>query len=341
MNVVTIVGARPQFIKAAPVSRVLAEAGHREILVHTGQHYDPELSDRFLSELGLNPDIELGVGSEPGRVGEMCRRLVSVLGDHRPDRVLVYGDTDSTRAGAVAASEAGRVLAHVEAGLRCGDLSMPEERNRLVADHCAQLLFCPDDGSAANLVRERASGDVLVVGDVMVDALDSLSEGGAAPVSPYVLATIHRAENTDDAGRLAQIAEALGSLGERVIAPLHPRTRAALDATGVSLGPVEIVEPLGYRDMIAHIRNARVVVTDSGGLQKEAAWLGVACVTIRDVTEWPATVHAGWNVLVPADAGAIRAAVRGISRPDVSGLRFAAGASRRVVQELERVKGVL
>lgn len=336
MKVVTVVGARPQFIKAAPVSRALAEGGHEEVLVRTGQHYDPELSDRFLDELALEPAIDLGIGSEPERVGKLRRALVPLLEAERPDRVIVYGDTDSTRAGAVAASESGRMLAHVEAGLRSGNLSMPEERNRVIADHCAHLLFCPDDESASTLVREGVLGRILVTGDVMADALSAFGDGGRAPGDGFVLATIHRAENTDDGERLTSIVEAIAGLGRRVVFPVHPRTRDALVRLSLDVPTeVEVVEPLGYRDMIAHLRAAHAILTDSGGIQKEAAWVGVPCITIRSATEWRATVRAGWNRLVPAQAPAIIEAVRAARPPEGGPVEVQTGAARLIVAALE------
>jgi len=327
MTVVSIVGARPQFIKAAPLVRAIG-ARHTSVLVHTGQHYDASMSDVFFDDLGLaRPDVHLGVGSGPhgAQTGAMLMALEPALVGARPDWVVVYGDTNTTLAGALVASKLLMPLAHVEAGLRSGNRAMPEEINRIVADHVADLLFCPSDAAVANLAAEGRTWGVQRSVDTMIASLSdaaarartqsSILERTSVAEKQFVLATIHRAENTDDPSRLAQIVRALKQIEEPVVFPLHPRTRRALEAAGIDLHGIRVVEPLGYLDMVRLESAARLIVTDSGGLQKEAYWLGVPCVTVRNETEWTETVDAGWNTLTGADTDAIVAAVRGF-RPE-------------------------
>ena len=333
MKVLTVVGARPQFIKAAPVSRALRRT-HEEVLVHTGQHYDDNMSDIFFRELEIPaPDVNLEVGSGPhgAQTGAMMTRLEKVVLDARPDLVLVYGDTNSTLAGALVATKLHIRVAHVEAGLRSFDRRMPEEINRILTDHVSDVLFCPTDVAARNLEREGVTTGVHVVGDVMYDAFLHNVEAArkrARAVQElglerdgFVLATIHRAENTDDAARLRAIMRGLGESGQQVVMPLHPRTRARL---GEDAGPsIRIIDPVGYLDMLALEDAAALIATDSGGVQKEAFFAGKPCVTLRDSTEWTETVEAGWNTLVGADAERIADAVRAFrpshARPDVFG----------------------
>ncbi len=311
MKVVSVVGARPQFIKAAAVSRVLRRR-HEEVLLHTGQHYDDLMSDVFFRELDLpRPDVNLGVGSAShGRqTGEMLIGIERVLQEERPDRVLIYGDTNSTLAGALAAAKLGIPLAHVEAGLRSFNRTMPEEINRVVADRLSDFLFCPTRTAVENLAREGITSGVHLVGDVMYDILlwslplaerrsGILERLGVVP-GTYLLATVHRAGNTDIRENLAAIVAGLNATGEPVVFPLHPRTRLALDRWGiVPTENVRLIEPVGYLDMLVLEKNARLILTDSGGVQKEAYWLGVPCLTLREETEWVETVEAGWNILV-------------------------------------------
>ncbi len=323
MRICTIVGARPQFVKAAVVSRALAEAGLEEILLHTGQHYDATMNQVFFDELGISaPTVNLGVGSgtHAAQTGTMMMRLEAYLLDQPPvDWVVVYGDTNSTLAGALVAAKLHLPLAHVEAGLRSYNRRMPEEINRVVADQLAGLLCCPTQTAVENLRREGIVEGVRLTGDVMLDATRFFAESAAvrAPLErltgyapqAYYLATVHRAENTDDPARLAGIFAGLGRLGAPVLLPLHPRTRHRLGRLGVP-GNVELMEPTGYLAMLTLVRNARGVLTDSGGLQKEAFWLGVPCVTLREETEWVETLHGGWNRLAGADPDAIAAAAR-------------------------------
>jgi UDP-N-acetylglucosamine 2-epimerase len=335
VRIATIVGNRPQFVKAAAVSRRLRET-HEELLVHTGQHYDDELSRVFFEELDVPaPDRELGVGS--GSAAEQTARMLSalepVLREWAPDLALVYGDTNSTLAGALAAAQLHVPVAHVEAGMRSGDWSMPEEMNRVLTDHASALLFCSTPVAVANLGREGAHGRVELVGDVMADVSlafasvaeersDALARHGVSP-GEYLLVTAHRAGNVDDPERLRRLVELLESLPQRAIFPLHPRTRARLEAAGMlerlnEAPRLDVVPPLGYLDFLVLARHARAILTDSGGVQKEAYLLGTPCVTLRDTTEWVETVEQGWNVLVDLDRDAALAA---LERPAPAGER--------------------
>lgn len=315
LKIVSIVGARPQFVKAAVVSRALAERKTiHEILVHTGQHYDDNLSKVFFDELCLPaPAHHLGIGSGPHgeMTGRMLMEIEKVLLAETPGWVLVYGDTNSTLAGALAAAKLHIPVAHVEAGLRSYNRRMPEEINRVLTDHAADLLFTPTDDASQNLVVEGIPPDQIhQVGDVMYDAARLF--GPAAPpdlparygLEPgrYILATLHRAENTDDPARLAAVLKALQQAGLPVLLPLHPRTRATLAAQPDQADltrSLQIIEPVGYLEMLALERAARLIVTDSGGVQKEAYFQRVACVTVRAETEWMELVELGWNRLAP------------------------------------------
>ncbi|HVF79753.1 MAG TPA: UDP-N-acetylglucosamine 2-epimerase (non-hydrolyzing) [Solirubrobacteraceae bacterium] len=325
-------------------------AAHDELLVHTGQHYDDELSAIFVRELDVPPpDIELrlGGGTNTEQTARMLAALGDLLRDRAPDAVLVYGDTNSTLAGALAAAQAQIPVAHVEAGMRSFDRAMPEEINRVVTDHLSALLLAPSQVAADNLAREAAAGAVEVVGDVMVDVARVLAPRAAADEGPlqqagvsageYVLATAHRAGTVDDPRRLAQLVELLIGIDDPVVLALHPRTRARLQAADL-LASVEaatiVLPPLGYLAFMSLLTRARAVVTDSGGVQKEAYLAGVRCVTLRDTTEWVETVESGWNVLVDLDAGAAAIALARAApahRPELYGNGHAAD---RVVASL-------
>jgi UDP-N-acetylglucosamine 2-epimerase len=320
MRLLSVVGNRPQFVKAAPLSVALRDAGLDEVVVHTGQHWDPELSAVFFDELGLDePAHRLDLRTAD--TGRMSAAIAGAIAAERPELVLVYGDTNSTLAATRAARGAGLPVAHVEAGLRSGDLTMPEEHNRIEVDASADILLCPDDRSRAQLEQEGVRGRVEVVGDVMADAgrlfAPIARERVAPPHDPgtYVVATIHREANVRSP-RIDRIVAGLGGLDEPVVFPAHPRTRAAITAGGLVLAPhVELVEPLGYLAFSSAASQARVIVTDSGGLQKEAYWYGVPCVTARPSTEWVDTVEAGANTLVDDDPEAMVAAVAAARMP--------------------------
>jgi len=323
MKILTVVGARPQFIKAAAVSRVLRQK-HKEILVHTGQHYDANMSDIFFNELEIpRPNFNLGIGSGThGRqTGEMIIKIEEILISERPDTVLIYGDTNSTLAGALAASKLLIPVMHVEAGLRSYNRVMPEEQNRVLTDHLASWLFCPTDTAVFNLKKEGITQNVYNVGDVMCDALEfykglsqkkynkTLGESLEYIIKnditlkdKWYLATIHRAENTDGEQNLSQILAAFEQLDAPVIFPVHPRTKGLIKQLDAQNGyqNIHFVEPVGYLYMLYLMSNAIKVVTDSGGLQKEAYLLGIPCVTVREQTEWVETLHGGWNVLADA-----------------------------------------
>lgn len=317
MKVVSILGARPQFIKAAPVSRAFRKHGVQEFLLHTGQHYDRMMSDVFFDQLDLpkpNLNIEIGSGLHGMQTGNMLIRIEEVLLNEKPDLVMVYGDTNSTLAGSLAASKLHIPSAHVEAGLRSFNRKMPEEYNRIIADHCSDVLLCPTKTAVSNLKNEGIITGVHLVGDTMYDAvlqyldiahkkadiLDRLQLNS----KEYLVATIHRPYNTDDPENLAAIISALQTIDEAIIFPIHPRTRKKLlqnEALANRLknaDKLKIIEPVGYLDMLMLEKNARVILTDSGGMQKEAFFLKVPCITLRPETEWIETVEAGWNRVV-------------------------------------------
>ena len=326
MRVLTVIGNRPQFIKASAVSARL-RARDEEITVHTGQHYDPELSQVFFDELELPPPehmLGIGGGTNTAQTARMLAALEPLLADLRPDAVLVYGDTNSTLAGALVAVQGGVPVAHVEAGMRSFDRAMPEEVNRVAADHLSTLLLCSSETAVANLRRESVAGAVELVGDVMVDVallLQPAARARTAALEPfgvapgeYLLATAHRAGNVDDPARLSRLVDVLTSLPLPVVLPLHPRTDARLRAAGLrgrleQAPGVTLTEPLGYVELTALLCQARAVVTDSGGLQKEAYLAGVPCVTLRPNTEWTETVKLGWNVLADLDLDRVLAAL--------------------------------
>jgi len=334
MHVLSVVGNRPQFIKSAPLTLALRDAGIDETVLHTGQHWDPEMSQIFFDELAI-PEPAHRLDLRTNDIDAMTAAIADVVRGQRPDWVLVFGDTNSTVAGARGAGDV--PVAHVEAGLRSFDLSMPEERNRIEVDRLAALLLCPDERSAAQLVSEGVGGTADVVGDVMADATRIFApiarKRTGAPGGAYAALTIHRQANTEP-DRLRDIVAALAGTDRRFVFPVHPRTRHALDASGLSLPPnVEAIEPLGYLEMLALVEAAEVVVTDSGGLQKEAYWLGVPCVTVRPNTEWVDTVAAGANVLT--EPNGLAAAVEGARFPANAPALYGDGhAAGRVAQAL-------
>ena len=331
-----VVGARPQFIKAAAILHVLADT-RAYTLIHTGQHYDDNLSAVFFRELEMpQPDVNLGVGSgtHGEQTGAMLVGIERVLLQKQPDQVLVFGDTNSTLAGALVAAKLNLPLAHLEAGLRSYNRKMPEETNRIVADRLSDILFCPSSAARDNLNKEGIQQGVYLVGDVMADVLfqsldrafekSNVMERLKLSDGHYYLATVHRAENTTDPSRLSAIISAFRQMDLVVVLPAHPRTRKILfehrDFQGLylteDLGGLRVIEPLGYLDMIRLAASARAILTDSGGLQKEAYWLGKPCITLRDETEWVETVTAGWNVLAGADTECILEAARTLRPPN-------------------------
>jgi len=354
MKVVTIAGTRPEFIQTSRVSHAIRRR-HVEVFVNTGQHYDDAMSRVFFRELDIpRPDVDLNVGAEGAthavQTAHILMGLEPVLQRERPDWVIVYGDTNSTIAGALVAAKLNLRIAHIEAGLRSFDRTMPEEINRILTDHISDLLLAPTAVAVANLAREGITHGVSNVGDVRVDVLaafvekardrqpDLLRRCGLAAGEPFALATIHRASNTDDPARLGAIAAAFAQLDVPMVIPVHPRLGKMLRLAGITFGKsVRMVEPLGFLEMLALLDACQVVVTDSGGLQKEAYMLRRPCVTVRDTTEWTETVEAGWNRLTTA-AG-LFAAVAGARQclpehhPDLYG---AAGVSERVVDAIER-----
>ena len=318
MKIISVVGARPEFIQATPVSRALRK-NHHEILVHTGQHYDYKMSQTFFDELGIPApeyNLEVGSGSHAGQTAEILVRFEEVVQQEKPDIVIIRGDTNSTLAGALVASKLHIPVVHIEAGERSYDRRMPEEINRLVADQLSSAYFCVSQTAVKQLAREGITENVFWVGDVMLDAnlanrplarrkSTILSDLRLAPDS-FGLVTVHRAANTDDPARLGNIVAALNQVGETVVFPVHPRTRGALEKLDVQFAEnVRVIEPVGYYDMMALEENARIIATDSGGVQREAYFMQKPCLTLRDETEWTETVHVGWNKLVGVDVDVI------------------------------------
>jgi UDP-GlcNAc3NAcA epimerase len=352
VRIVTIIGNRPQFVKAAAVSRLLRES-YDELIVHTGQHYDDDLSKVFFDELGIPaPDRELGAGSgsNTAQTARILGALEPILSELGPALVLVYGDTNSTLAGALAAAQAPFRLGHVEAGMRSFDRAMPEELNRVLTDHASDLLLCSTATAMANLKRENAHGEAHLVGDVMADVSLAFRDIAAdrstvladlgLEADGYVAVTAHRAGNVDRPERLVRLVDLLaalpGATGLKVVFPVHPRTRDRLEGTMLigRLAGIELIAPLGYLDFLELARNARAILTDSGGVQKEAYLLSVPCVTLRDTTEWVETVEAGWNTLVDLDRDAALAALERrppVERPELYGGGRAAERVRDVV----------
>jgi UDP-N-acetylglucosamine 2-epimerase len=316
MKVITIIGARPQFIKAAPLSKALKEAGIDEFVLHTGQHYDPQMSDIFFKELGIQPphlNLHIHGGLHGEQTGRMLEAIEQTLIKEKPDRVLVYGDTNSTLAGALAAAKLHVPVDHVEAGLRSFNKKMPEEINRLLTDNLSTLLFTPTKTATQNLKNEGfLDYKIREVGDVMYDAVlhfkpfseqkkESILEKLALEEKSYFLATIHRAENTDNPDNLKEIFRAFEFISKDtpIILPLHPRTKGKISQLGIMTKGIRLIDPVGYLDMLSLTDKASLILTDSGGLQKEAYFAKVPCITLRDQTEWVELLDAGWNVLVP------------------------------------------
>ena len=332
MRIVSLVGNRPQFVKAAPLCQALRAEGE-EILVHSGQHYDPDLADLFFDELGIPaPDhsLAVGPGSPLHQLTIMMERLEPVLADAKPDALLVYGDTTTTLAGALVAAKMDVPLAHVEAGLRSFDKRMPEEQNRVITDHLSDVLLCPTQQAVDNLTREGVTKGVHLVGDVMYDACRAFAAlaakqpgavGRGLKPGGYVLVTIHRAAATDTPEALSAMVEVLTSLGAPAIFPVHPRTRAKLEAAGrwdelQNVPGLIMARPAGYLDFTALLMQAQAVITDSGGVQKEAYFHGIPCITLRDTTEWVETVDGGFNRLTGMDAAKVAEAMADLSMPD-------------------------
>ncbi len=349
MKVFSVVGARPEFVQVAILSRVLRR-DHEEILVHTGQHYDDRMSDRFFSELNIpdpNYHLDVGPGEPNAQTGMMLARLAETMRATDPDLVVVRGDTNSTLAGSLAAKSLLLPLAHVEGGMRSFDRTMPEEINRIVSDHISDIALVTDDAARARLEREGIRENVHVCGDVMYDVFLQARERALAQLAPrlrdyanapYALLTLHRAENTDDAARLRRIVAGFANAPHPVLFPVHPRTAARLAAFGIELPPgIVPLPPLGYLDIVGLECGAATIFTDSGGVQREAYFAGVPCVTLRDATEWTNTVDAGWNRLVGASSEAIARALREPPvRPQTHPPLFGNGdAAERIVGALE------
>lgn len=351
MKIATVIGARPQFIKAAAVSRVL-RTQHQEILIHTGQHYDANMSEIFFEELHIpRPDYNLGIGSgrHGAQTGAILEQVEEVLITEKPDALMVYGDTNSTLAGALAASKLHIPVIHIEAGLRSFNRRMPEEINRVLTDHLSSWLFCPTETAVKNLAAEGIKAGVYKNGDVMYDAFlynlelakekSNILQTVGLTSKSFVLCTIHRAENTDDPNRLTQILKAVSQISLPVVLPLHPRTRKIVQELGLNslLEKVRVIEPVGYLDMITLEAHALKLVTDSGGVQKEAYFAGVPCITMRDETEWVETVDVGWNRLTGADEGKILEAVESFTPPEDRPSIFGNGhAAEQFLAALER-----
>jgi len=353
LNIVSIVGARPQFIKCAPLSTCLRNNNSiTETLIHTGQHYDENMSQVFFDEMEIPmPDIELEIGSGPhgAQTGKMLEAIEKTLLNIKPDGVIVFGDTNSTLAGALAAVKLHYPLAHIEAGLRSFNRKMPEEINRILTDHCSSFLFCPTQSAVQQLSSEGINNHVHFVGDTMYEAVMGYTDKAARNTrilkdlqlesKEYILATVHRPQNTDCTESLKQILDALAQIDLKVIFPVHPRTRKiiteSLPGDYFSNKHVKFIDPVGYLEMLLLQQNARVVITDSGGMQKEAYFLGVPCVTLRDETEWMETVNAGWNILAGNKTTAILEAVKNASPGTPQRDEFGDGnASQKIVDIL-------
>jgi UDP-GlcNAc3NAcA epimerase len=338
MKIITIVGARPQFIKSAPVSMALARLGYDESIIHTGQHYDYGMSKVFFEEMGIREpmiNLNVGSGSHAQQTSQMLVGIEAILQSNNPDIVLVYGDTNSTLAGALAAIKLQLKVAHVESGLRSYNRQMPEEYNRILTDHCSDLLFCPTQTAVNNLEQEGIRSGVHLVGDTMFDAVLQFGQIarqqskilellGLMP-KEYLLATIHRPYNTDNLAVLGSILSAFRQVDETIIFPAHPRTLQAIKSANHEMPPnIHLIDPVGYLDMLVLESNARAILTDSGGIQKEAYFFNVQCITLRPETEWVETIASGWNTLVGTDPARIISALntpvpQGLAHPDYFG----------------------
>ncbi|MFC1988442.1 non-hydrolyzing UDP-N-acetylglucosamine 2-epimerase [Chloroflexota bacterium] len=348
MKIVSVIGARPQFIKCAPLSRELRKL-HQEIIIHTGQHYDYDMDKVFFDEMAIpEPDynLEVGSGTHGAQTGEMLKKIEQILMKEKPDLVLVYGDTNSTLAGALATVKLQIKIGHVEAGLRSFDKTMPEEINRILTDHCSDYLFCPTTTSVDNLKKEGIDGSVHLTGDIMVDALeynkDAAERSGilgklGLEARQYLVATVHRQSNTDSETNLRNIVDACMEIDEVIVFPLHPRTEKYLKAYGLYerlQEKVRLIKPLGYLDFLKLMNNARRILTDSGGIQKEAYILGVPCITLRENTEWVETVEDGWNVLVGVDKERIVKMAREFEPAGEQRNLFGQGACKNIIEIL-------
>ena len=347
MKVITILGARPQFIKAAPVSRVLREKVE-EIIIHTGQHYDANMSDIFFEELHIpKPDYHLGVGSgnHGKQTGEMLNKIEEIVLKEKPDYVMVYGDTNSTLAGSLVAAKLHIPVIHIEAGLRSFNKKMPEEINRIMTDHVSEFLFCPTDTAVQNLKNENITRNVFNIGDVMYDAVlynqelakkqSTILEQNGLTSKNYHLITIHRAENTDDLQNMKNILDAFSQIPDLKVWPIHPRTKHTLESYGISLDTIpnlKVIEPVGYLDMLTLEANAKKIVTDSGGVQKEAYFMKVPCVTIREQTEWVETLIGEANILTGTDVEKILAAVQKEVQPEYQSVFGDGNASEKITE---------
>lgn len=331
-KIVTVIGARPQFIKAAALSEIMRVSGVQEIIVHTGQHYDKSMSDVFFSELDIpkpNYNCNIGSANHGEQTGKMLTAIEKILLSEKPDFVLVYGDTNSTLAGALAAIKLHIPLAHVEAGLRSYNNRMPEEINRVLTDRISSLLFCPSQNAADNLIAEGITSGVYVVGDVMLDALQRavlrakkrsniLSRLNLSP-GRFILMTIHRAENTDNDNRFRGILKGLAGIDQKLVFPVHPRTKKNLGRFSKEISKIkylQLIEPVGYLDMVSLEQSAKMILTDSGGIQKEAYWLKVPCITLRTETEWVETVNTGWNKIAGTDYSDILKIIADFRKPE-------------------------
>lgn len=352
MKIITVLGARPQFIKAAPVSRELRK-NHTELIIHTGQHYDSNMSDIFFEELKIpKPDYYLGVGSgnHGKQTGEMLVKIEEIVLEEKPDYLMVYGDTNSTLAGALVAAKLHIPVIHIEAGLRSFNKKMPEEINRIMTDHVSEFLFCPTGTAVKNLKNENVTRNVFNIGDVMYDAVlynkklaeeksEILNQYSLTPKG-YHLITIHRAENTDNLENMTNILSAFEKIQEHKVWPIHPRTRHKLEGYGIDLNKIpnlKVIEPVGYLDMLTLEANAKKIITDSGGVQKEAYFMQVPCITVREQTEWVETLEEGANILVGTSVRNLLDAVEKHVSPSYREVFGDGNASMKIVEMIENV----